>query len=105
FRLDAERPACVLSSSSPGPPPAGSPRARLVPPHAAALVPRTWTIPAVARDERPVPHPGVRGDAAADAGGSRAAEVPRVAGEVPVARSARRRRRVARHRNLAAARL
>ncbi len=87
------------------PPPARSRRARLVPPHAAALVPRARTIAAVARDERSVPHPGLRGDAAADAGGSRAAEVPRVAGEVPVARSTRRRRRVARHRDLAAARL
>ena len=38
--------------------------------------------PALARDQRPVPHPRVRGDAAADAGRSRAAEVRRVAGEI-----------------------
>ena len=49
--------------------------------------------PAVAQDRRPVPHPRVRDHAAADAGRSRAAEVPRVARQIPVARGAGRRRR------------
>ena len=65
----------------------GSPRStpepaarQRVPPAA----PRQWypaqrTRPAVAQHRRPVSHPRLRGDAAADAGGSRAAEVPRVA--------------------------
>ena len=78
-------------------PPAGTPRAaerRRFPPHAARLVPRATDASLPWRDDaRPVPHPRLRGDAAADAGGSRAAEVPRVAGEVSVARGTGRRRR------------
>ena len=52
------------------------------------VVPAPRPRSAVAQDRRPVPHPRVRDHAAADAGRSRAAEVPRVAG-----RSTRRSRR------------
>src|SRR4051812_32112721 len=58
----------------------------------ARLVSRTRARPAVAEDGRSVPHPGVRGDAPADAGRSRAAEVPPVAGKISVALGAGRRR-------------
>ena len=51
----------------------------VVPPPPARLVSPQRPRPAVAADQRPVPHPRLRGDAAADAGRSRAAEVPRVA--------------------------
>src|SRR4051812_39749453 len=72
--------------------PATSRRPPAVSTPTARLVSRTRARPAVAEDGRSVPHPGVRGDAAADASRSRAAEVPRVAGEISVAVGARRRR-------------
>ena len=55
------------------------------------LVPQARPRPALARDARSVPHPRVRDHAAADAGRSRAAEVPRVARSLSDVRGARRR--------------
>ena len=49
----------------------------------AGLVPAAWAVAALADDGRPVPHPGVGGDAAADPGRSGAAEVSRVARQYP----------------------
>ena len=72
----------------PLPPPARSPP---LPAAAADVVSPPRPRSAVAQDRRPVPHPRVGDHAAADAGRSRAAEVRRVAGEVPVARRAGRR--------------
>ena len=60
---------------------------------------------AVARDVRSVPHPRVGNHAAADAGRSRAAEVPRVARQVSLARGARRCARTRCDRDLVSARL
>ena len=59
-----------------------SERPPAVSPAAARVVSAARTRPALAADERSVSHPRLRSDAAADAGRSRAAEIPRVAGEV-----------------------
>ena len=56
-----------------------------VPPAVARLVRPLRAGPAVAPHARSVSRAGVRGDAAADAGGARPAEVSRVVGAVPVA--------------------
>src|SRR5262245_20100245 len=53
--------------------------APLVPPAAPLLVSEERARAAMASHRRPVPHPRLRGDAAADAGRSRAAEVRGVA--------------------------
>src|SRR5207247_6326245 len=55
---------------------------------AAHVVSAPRTRSALAKDQRPVPHPRVRNHAAADAGRSRAAEVRGMARQVPVARGA-----------------
>src|SRR6185436_8915790 len=74
-----------------------APAARVVRP------PRTYA--AMARDLRSVPHPRVGNHAPADAGRSRAAEIPRMAGEVSDARGARGRARARRDGDMAAARI
>src|SRR5690606_39288027 len=73
-RRAAPHPACP----APAPPlaPARQPRPPLVPHDAAGVVPEAGARPALAADGRPVPHPRVGGDASADAGGPRTAEVP-----------------------------
>ena len=80
--------------------------AAALPPQPARLVSQERPRPAVAQHRRPVPHPGVGDHAAADAGRSRAAEVPRVARRSTRRStcSPRRRRRRCR-RDVAAARL
>ena len=57
------------------------------------------------KTERPVPHPRVRDHAAADPGRPRAAEIPRMVGEVPVARRLGGGARAGSHRYLVSARL
>ena len=59
-----------------------------IPPQAARLVRPPWPDAPMARDVGSLPHSGIRNHAAADAGRSRAAEISRVARQVPVVRSA-----------------
>ena len=80
-------------------------RARALPARAAAMVRPPRPRSAVANDRRSVPHPGVGGDAAADAGRSRAAQVSRVAGKYPSFEALAAARRGRRLGHLAAARL
>ena len=77
--------------------PSAAPRSPAFPPPPARLVPAARPRPALAPDARPVSHPRLRGDAAADAGRSRAAEVPAVARQVPDAGGARGRAGRRRH--------
>src|SRR4029079_4243043 len=72
---------------------------------AARLVRAPWPRSSMAQDERPVSHPRLRGDAATDAGRPRAAEVPRVARSVSVARDAGRGAGGGRHAIVVSARL
>ena len=76
-----------------------------IPAAAARLVSTERARSALAADHRSVSHPGVRGDAAADAGRSRAAEIRGVAGKVPDVRGARGGAGGRCHRDVAAARL
>src|SRR5215213_9264503 len=78
-------------------------RAPAVPYAPARVVPPPWARPAVANHRRPVPHPRVRDDAPADAGGSRAAEVLRMARQIPLARRVGRCSGGRRHERLAPA--
>ena len=83
-RLKSRPPAttCVTQRTASA---ACTPAAATLPPPPAHLVSQPRARPAVAQDRRPVPHPRLRDHAAADAGRSRAAEVPRVARQVSVA--------------------
>ena len=72
------------AKGAPGDSPAATaPRTSPVPAPAARLVPPQRARPAVAEHARPVPYPRLRGDAAADAGRPRAAEVRGMARKIP----------------------
>ena len=96
-RRSGQRPEFDARLPAGAPPPLPTPPAGVVPPERPGS--------AVAPNQRPVSHPGVGSDAAADPGRSGAAEVRRVADQVPDTRGTRRGRRNRRVGNLAAARL
>src|SRR5262249_2727899 len=105
FSANYRRLATARAQATPAISAADRSRAPTLSQAAADLVSAARPFAALARDERSLSHSGIGGDAAADASRSRAAEVSRMARQVPLARHARARARRGRRPHVVSARL